>query len=93
MNPPPAIMRVRIIEQGRKRLCLWLPLFLLWPIGLLVLILLSPLLVLLALLRSYSPGPRRLFEATVAFFEILAALRELEIEVEDEDRYVLIRFR
>lgn len=44
---PPSILRVRVLRPGRSPVRLWLPLFVLWPVAL-VLIVLSLVLTILA---------------------------------------------
>jgi hypothetical protein len=90
---PPAIMRIRIKEEGKRKISLWIPIFLFWPIGILVLVLLIPVVLVLALFRSFTPRAGGLFEIIILTLTIIFAFREFEIEVEQEDKQVLIKFK
>ena len=78
---PPLVMKVRIEEAGRRRLRLWLPLFVLW---LLLLVLAVPLLALmLAADLALALTGRRAVVTSAAFgvLRLLGALRGLRVDV------------
>lgn len=92
MMLPPTIMRLRIKEQGKTGIRLWLPVFMLWPLGLIFLALLFPFLVLLLLIRPFVPEVARVFLAIRLIYEVLCALRGLSVEVQGEGQVVMVGF-
>lgn len=86
---PTSVMRIRIIEGGRKRIGLWLPVFLVWPIAIALMIALAPVAIIVSLVcRKHSKlilsGPR--------LIALLWAMRGLEVRVKDDEDQVLISF-
>lgn len=78
---PPMLLVLRIESPGKKRLNLWLPLLLLWPLVLCLALLLLPLLVIVALcLRTRQEG-RRLLRMIGQGYAACCALRGLRVEV------------
>ena len=51
MMVPPSVLRIRVRDES-KRLSLWIPLFLLWPLLLIFGVLLAPLIILLAVVLA-----------------------------------------
>lgn len=86
---PTTLLRVRVSSKGKRNVNLWIPLFLVWPIVLALMVVLSPVALLLCVFwRKGRPvilaGPR-----------ILAACwatRGLEVRVDDGDDHVLVSF-
>jgi hypothetical protein len=92
MNYPPLFMRLGIGGQ-RRRLSLWLPLFLLWPVAAALAIVLTPVVLLAALiLWSLSWGKTVLLSGPW-FLGCLCALRGLEVNLNRGNRLLLISFR
>jgi hypothetical protein len=86
-------MRLRIADNGRKKIRLWLPLFLLWP-GLLVLaVVVAPLALLLALIASGPRGAKRWAMACWYLYASICALRGLNVEVDGKGDQVLVSIR
>jgi hypothetical protein len=89
----PMVMRLKIVEQGRKKVNLWFPAIIGWLFLFVLLIILFPL-VLLAAILTWGRGPGR---ALLAFYpmivSILFNLSDLHIEVEGGDQSYLISFR
>ena len=89
---PPSLLRVRI----RSRNCnfgLWLPLFIMWPLILLAMVILSPLILLgAALLWRFGLGKPLLLTGPI-FFRLFCSIRGLEIAVDKPSEQVLISFR
>ena len=88
MNRPPYMMRFRIMS-AEHRIRLWLPLFLIFPIAVVILLALSPL-ALLAALVLWPFGWGRILLVIPAIFTIFWAARGLEVEVEDKKERVQI---
>ncbi len=49
---PPSILRVRILRDGQRKRNMFVPLILLWPLALLLVVLMSPLMVIVAIFRG-----------------------------------------
>ena len=89
---PPSLLRVRIRSRN-KRFTLWLPLFLVWPLGLALLAILSPFLLVLAILLWPLGWARPLLLAGPLLFRLFCSLRGLEVNVEKSSEQVLISFQ
>jgi hypothetical protein len=90
MSAPPCFLRVKITEQERTKCRLWLPLFILWPL-LLVLVLLALIVALfvdgVVVLTGSRPGYTRL---VIGVLQVLGASRGVEISVHDEKHTVAL---
>lgn len=78
---PPAVMQIRIRDEYGRGFGLWLPLFVLWPIGLVCLVIALPLLIIaeavLALVRvAFHP-----LMAVIALCGLMSAMRGLHVDV------------
>lgn len=92
MNCLPLLMRLDVSGQ-RRRLSLWIPLFLIWPIVAAFAILLAPLVLIAALvLWPFRWGKLLLFSGPL-IFSCLCALRGLEVDLKKSDRVLLISFK
>jgi hypothetical protein len=92
MNWPPMLMHVKV-KNEKSNFGLWLPLFLLFPLALVVLIILSPLIIIgiLVLLmlgqeRWVEWGLRCLWVAIVSSW----ALRGLKVDVQNGNQHVFV---
>lgn len=83
---PPSLMRL-VIEQPGRKIRLWLPLFLFWPIAFLVAVIGLPFLLVFALVQQRSGFWR--IPATV--WELLLAVRGTCIHVQNKDQTVLLK--
>ena len=80
MKRPPMLMHMRI-EGERRAFGLWLPLFLLLPLALVVFIILSPLILVAAIILWPSGwGERALFTLRAAL-EVFWSMRGLSVDV------------
>jgi len=92
MTTPPSIMRLRIRRGNRNfRLCIPLCLFLL-PVMLFVL-LLSPLILLAAVVLWYNGLGRPILLLIPALYRFFCALRGLELNVDRGSEQIFISFR
>lgn len=89
----PMIMRIHIKERDKKRVRLILPLFLVWLLLLPFVIILTPLVLLAALILWTSGFGKTILRAGPAFFSVLSALSNLHIQVEKPDSKILIWLR
>ncbi len=93
MNRPPLLMRVRIRNSNTK-FGLWLPLFLIFPIVVVLVIALAPL-ALLAALIVLPFGYARTVLCAPALFSVFCAMRGLEVDIvngnKDESVLVMVK--
>ena len=88
---PPMLLRLRIMQEER-RVSLWLPLFLAWPLAIALGLALLPFL-LLAIIALWPSGwGRRLLVGSMALVSVACALRGLAVEVENPKAQVTIVF-
>ena len=91
MTFPPSLLRLRVRTPEHAWPTLWLPLFLVWP---LLVVLLVPL-ALAVLLVAIVLDPRhtaRAFELAGALFAVVGGLRGMHIDVAGKRGQVLISF-
>ena len=79
MSFPPLVMCWQV-SDGRRGLPLWVPLFLLWPLALVILLLLSPFLLVAAAVMWGGAWCRRLPRAARVLLRCLCSLRGLELD-------------
>ncbi len=89
---PPSVLRLRIHNQ-RRHFGLWLPLFLIWPLMLVIFLALSPLILVLAIILWPSGMGKPILLAGPVLFRIFCALRGFEVNVEQPSERVLISIR
>ena len=90
MRFPPTIIDIKRIQDGRKKLRLCLPVFLLWPFALIVLAAFTPALIVLGVLYPFAHSVRRLFQRLYAGMVFGCALRGLNVVIEKETRAIQI---
>ena len=81
-------MKIHIHERGKKRIRLWLPMFLIWLPLIVLMIVLSPIFLfigIVAWIRGY--GKIFLF-AIPMFFSLLLSMSGLRIHIEDRDKKI-----
>ena len=78
MMLPPSIMRIRIDSDGRKKLGLWLPLILIWPLVLVLVLAIWSVLLVVAVFRG---GFRRAFLLLPWAWVLFCAARGLRVDV------------
>ena len=87
MNRPPMLMRIRVKSEDRN-FGLWLPLFLLLPLALVVLIIISPLVFIVCLIwPDWGLWALKVLKAAFVSF---TAMRGLEVNVQDGRRQVYV---
>jgi hypothetical protein len=88
---PPTVIRIRVIERGKKTIGLWLPAFLLWPVGLILSIAVVPFLALAAAISVLSVSTRRKLASVWLFVVLVCSLRGLTIDIHDRDDKVFVQ--
>ena len=86
----PMIMRIHITEENKKKVRLILPLFIVWILVLPFIILLTPFVLLAALVLWPSGNGKRILRTGPALYSVISALSSLHIQVEKPDSKVLI---
>jgi hypothetical protein len=90
---PPYIVDVRVAEAGRHRFRLWLPMFLLWPL-LLVLGILALVVMIVVDSVLFIAGRRHRYTALLfGLLDALGETRGLEIFFNDKTRTVDVTIR
>jgi hypothetical protein len=93
MNVPPAVVDVHVAEAGGRRLHLWLPVFVLWPL----LLLLGGLAVAVAVLADtvlFVIGrPNRLTSFVLGCFSAVGETRGTQVSVDNKSRTVDVTVR
>ena len=81
MNRPPMLMHFRF-DNGHRKFGLWLPLFLLIPLSLVVLIILSPM-ILIAILVLWPSGWGKLALMVLkASWDLFCSIHGLQVDVQ-----------
>ena len=80
MMLPPALLRVRV-QGGESRRRLWIPVFLLWPFGVLAIALALPVCALIAALYWRGGLGRPILFAVPCLLYLLCSLRGLRFDV------------
>lgn len=89
MNWPPMLMHIRIKNKNTK-FGLWLPLFLLFPLALVIFIILSPLILIAVIVLWHTGwGKLALFSLKAAFLACWS-LRGLKVDVQGRNECVSI---
>lgn len=86
----PIIMKLTIAEQGKRRVNLYLPLFLLWILLLPFLILLLPFILIAALVLWPSGWGKKILMIIPHGFSIINSLSGLLVYVEDRGKKIFI---
>jgi len=88
---PPSLVRIRIVENGRKKHSLWLPTILIWPVVLALAIAFAPLVVPIGLLLWRKGGKVLLLAGPLVFY-LFCSLRGLSVRVQGSRKNIRIRF-
>lgn len=89
----PMVMRINIIEKGRKKLRIFFPIILVWILLFAIWIAFFPLVMIAALILWPRGEGRLLLAAYCMIFSLIFSLSGLHIQVEDRENQTLIFFR
>jgi len=89
MNRPPFLMRIRVNNEKTK-INLWLPLFIIFFVVAVILLILAPLVLLAAVILWPFGWGKTLLAIVPAVFGCLCAMRGLEVDVEQGQEKVQI---
>ena len=88
---PPAILDITRVAHGKRKLRLWLPVFILWLPALAIALALTPVLAVLALLYPFAEPARRFFRALRVAGQMFRSLRGLALDIENPGKEVAIK--
>ena len=92
MMIPPSILRVRVLGDDR-RVSLWIPLILVWPLAVALYLVLLPFILLAAVVTWRSGWGKPILLMGPVLFRLYCALRGLEVDVAERRRSVLVYFK
>ena len=90
MIVPPAVLRVRIVEHGRRKVALWIPIFVIWPALVHLAVVSVPLIPVLFAVGLFFRNVRVALQGGWHLFQALCALRGLRVEVRDDEEDILV---
>jgi uncharacterized membrane protein len=88
----PLWMRLKVYEKNKRDVSLWLPLFLVWLLLLPLVILLTPLILLGAAVTWHMGYGKMVLMALPMFWQVLAGLSGMRVEIEKKDSMVFMHF-
>jgi len=84
----PMIMKIHIHERGKKKIRLWIPMFLFWILFFALMIVLLPIFLLVGII-AWIRGYGRIYIFSIPmFFAVLWALSGLRVYIEDKDKRI-----
>ena len=88
---PPLVLRIRVTEKGRRKLRLWIPLFLLWPGLLLLGAVLAPVAIAAAIILALrgQNGTMVLLSGPLCLY-FACMMRGLRLDIRDGDTQLYI---
>jgi len=87
---PPSVLRIRVVKGERKPLRLWIPLFVIWPLVLLLAVVLMPLVLLGAVLIRGGGFARKLLLAVPRSYVVPCSSRGLQVQVVEKNEQVYV---
>lgn len=93
MMRPPLWMRMHIVENGKTKIRFWFPVFIIWTLFLFLAILLSPLILVAALILWPRSLGKKILLLGPAFFYLIGSMRGLTILTQSPKDQVCIYFR
>jgi hypothetical protein len=90
MMIPPVFVRIRLIEDGGRRIRLWLPVIILWPLAVVVAVIFVPVAAVAAIVSLGSRSVRKALRKICRIVVVVFSLRGLLIQVKDDKDEVLI---
>lgn len=90
---PPALVKVHIVENGRRRINIWFPIILLWVLLMLISLALLPILIFIDLLLRARGRTKGCLYSMYCIFSVLNALRGTEVRVINKKQQNLVDVR
>ena len=88
---PPAIMQLRIRDEYGKGFGLWLPLFILWPIGLVCFLFVLPFLIIAEVVLTLVGDRFHPLIALLGICGVMSAMRGLNVNVDSKQSNKSVR--
>jgi len=89
---PPLFMKIHVVENGKTKIRLWIPIFIVWLVFLVLAIALAPLIIIAALILWPRSHGKNLLLIGPAFFSLLGSMRGLNILTQNPKDQVCIYF-
>lgn len=93
MRLPPAIVALRILEQDKTRFRMWCPLFLFWPLLLVVAAIALAVALLADAVRPIPHHPHPWTRLAIGAMNVIGETPGTELHVKDASRTVILRVR
>ena len=81
----PSILGLRVMEKNRMSFRIWFPVFLFWPILLVMTLVSAPFVCLLSFILWHGGKGKTIFSAYIAVHALLFSLSGLKIDVQAKD--------
>ncbi len=86
----PSILKINIQRSNKKRVNLWLPIFLLWPFLLILALVLFPILLIVQIGRSLLGQKSKAALILPYLYDLLSAFQGLHIEVSGKENVRIV---
>lgn len=86
-------LRIKIRKNRGRNFGLWLPLFLFWPLGLALAIILLPLVLLITVLQLLSGSRPLIILLLPRLYTVACALRGMKVDMQSSDETVYVVFK
>ena len=86
----PSIIHLHIIEKSKRRIRLWIPVFLLWPLMIVIIVGLAPVMLIAAVVTWQKGYSKMLLLLGPLIFITFCRLRGLKVYVKGKDEQVQI---
>lgn len=90
MNLPPSLIHLEFGTAEKRKINLWIPIFLLWPFVLVLLIIAVPVLLVADLVLTAAGLPLNLFRLICGLLDILSALKGTLVSVDSRRKETVI---
>lgn len=88
MSVPPLVLDLRVVQADRRPFHLWLPLFLLWPLVLVVFVAAVAVAAVMDAVALASGRPHRTTPFVIGVFSTLTEARGTELDIENDKAIV-----
>jgi hypothetical protein len=86
----PAIISIRVVEDGKRKLWLWLPMFVLWPVVICLLTVAFVFVYIACLVSGAFMRGALLFPMIGGLFQVFGSMRGLKTEIRNEHENSLV---
>ena len=89
----PAIISIRVVEDGKRKLWLWVPMFVLWPVVISLLAVAFVFAYVTCLVSGTFMRGALLFPMIGRLLQVCSSMRELKTEIRNEQENSLVDIR